>query len=228
MAPQATDRVEDENRPQLRSSPSIPPGLIDEAFSLAAKHLNEQELFARVQMWIEEDRSSFLMDTLEKGHSTLAEIAEAIERYPAPEFDESELPVAVQKTLRVSLLRRFFADQLDFLKVAKDYVDVDDFTSCSRARSTRPAARASWVARPRACYLATADPQGGQRSRSEELRKVKCPKTWYIASDSMLDFIHYNNLEDLYDRSTWRSRSSATTTRTSSRCSRTPTFPRRS
>ena len=32
------------------------------------------------------------------------------------------------------------------------------------------------------------------------LREVRVPKTWYIASDGILEFIRYNHLEDVYVR----------------------------
>ena len=35
---------------------------------------------------------------------------------------------------------------------------------------------------------------------AETLKDIRIPKTWYITSDGVIDFIEYNHLEDLYDR----------------------------
>ena len=32
------------------------------------------------------------------------------------------------------------------------------------------------------------------------LKSIKTPKTWYITSDSILNFMRYNNLEDIIEQ----------------------------
>ena len=35
---------------------------------------------------------------------------------------------------------------------------------------------------------------------ADALSQVKVPKTWYITSDGLMDFVEYNHLEDVYNR----------------------------
>ena len=34
----------------------------------------------------------------------------------------------------------------------------------------------------------------------EDLRGIRVPRTWHIASDGVIAFVRHNNLEDVYDR----------------------------
>jgi hypothetical protein len=38
------------------------------------------------------------------------------------------------------------------------------------------------------------------RDRNPALGRIKCPKTWYVTSDGILDFIRHNSLEDVYNQ----------------------------
>ena len=77
--------------------------------------------------WIKEEKSSFLVRALEDRGTPLGEILEAIERYRHAAVEESELPLSTQKGLRVSLISRFFSENLEFINAAKDFVQVKDF-----------------------------------------------------------------------------------------------------
>ena len=91
--------------------------LIREAFRLAARHLGDQELVTRVHLWIEEDKTSFLMDGLENPHTALADIAEALGARAANVHFEDRLqdgriafdyrlrPGVVQKSNALELMR---------------------------------------------------------------------------------------------------------------------------
>jgi hypothetical protein len=37
------------------------------------------------------------------------------------------------------------------------------------------------------------------REYADVLRNLRVPRTWYVASDGLLEFIHYNNLEEVYN-----------------------------
>jgi hypothetical protein len=188
-----------DNRPTVRTATLDASTLIEQTFRLAADHLSESEITSCIQRWIQEDKTAFLADTLERQDTTLSEIANAIDRYQSIAVDEGSLPEASRAVLQVSLLRRFFTDQLEFLNAAKHHVRVSDFHALVRRVIAPPRSRGQLGGKSSGLFLAS---QIVRRSAPQIplLADLKIPKTWYIASDALPEFIHYNNLEDLYAR----------------------------
>src|SRR3954464_2380570 len=117
--------VLEENRP-LRSEAKIL-DFTKEAFQIAEQHLTETEILSCVTTWIKENKAGFLVRVLENQDTGLGEIMEEIERYRHSAVTESELSLSTQKGIRVSLIRRFFSENLDFINVAKQFIEVKDF-----------------------------------------------------------------------------------------------------
>jgi len=189
----------DENRPLRRPSTDPSVSLAERTFGMAARVLGDRDLVSRVRLWIEEDKSGFLLDALEKGHSSLTEIGEAVERYRASGTREEDLPVASQRALRVNFLRRMFTDQIDFVNVAKDHVQLADFQDLLQHTIHPARSHGKLGGKSAGLFLAMKILRSSREGRPE-IGEVRAPKTWYLTSDSLLDFIHHNSLEDLYGR----------------------------
>ena len=52
-----------------------------EAFEIASRHMTGDEIVGCVEQWIKDDKSSFLVETVERQHTSLAEIRDALDRY---------------------------------------------------------------------------------------------------------------------------------------------------
>jgi pyruvate, water dikinase len=185
-----------ENQP-LRSEPLPGAGdLTTEAFRIASEHLSESEILACVTTWIKEEKSSFLVRALEQLDTPLGEIIEDIERFRHTDIDEAELSLSTQKGLRVALIRRFFSESLDFINVAKNSITVKDFYDVIGRIIFPPRCHGKLGGKSAGLFLAKKiiDKQAAPDSL---LRQVKVPKTWYITSDWILNFVHHNELEDV-------------------------------
>lgn len=185
-----------ENRPISGESPGRYTDAAEEAFRIAGEHLSENEILACITTWIKEEKSSFLLRALEQLDTPLGEIIEAIERYRHSDINEAELSPATQKSLRVSLIRRFFSESRDFINVAKNSVTVRDFYELLGKIIYPPRCHGKLGGKSAGLFLAkkTIDKHAPPDS---VLRQVKIPKTWYITSDWILHFVHYNELEDV-------------------------------
>jgi len=189
----------DDNRPVERLTPQDPLSLAAETFAIAAAHLSETEMVTRIQKWIKDDRASFLLEALENPATTVAGIADALQRYRHIAVDENELTKPMRTALRVALVRRFASDDLDFINTAKNYVSVADFCDLTQRILGPPHGHGRLGGKSSGLLLAT---QIVRKSKeyADLLAEIKMPKTWYIASDGLLDFIQYNHLEDVYNR----------------------------
>ena len=67
------------------------------------------------------------MNILENPGSSLAEIADVIERYHNLMPRGAELAAPREKGFRVALIRRLLTDQPDFIDIAKKFIPVTDF-----------------------------------------------------------------------------------------------------
>ena len=187
---------EEENRPLPRG---LAAGVVDiEAFEIAERNLNEREILACLTKWIKEEKAGFLVRALEGQEVPLGDICDAVERFEHTDVEEQDLSLSVQKGLRVSLCRRFFSEDLEFINVAKEVIDVKDFYPL-----------VGRVILPSHCYGKLGGKSAGlvlakkiveKSGNAQLLANVKLPRTWYIPSDGILEFIHYNNLEDVLSR----------------------------
>ncbi len=186
-----------ENRPSARQRHVEVESLVKRTFDVAEEYLSEAEILKRIQQWIQEDKSADLAGALERLDSSLADITEALDRFRRTGVDESTLSASSQTQLRVALLRRFFSERTEFIHAARDAVRVGDFCDIAPRIIATPRSRGKLGGKSSGLFVAM---QLARHATDDLFADVRVPRTWYVASDAQLDFIRYNNLEDLYDR----------------------------
>jgi pyruvate,water dikinase len=188
--------IEDENRPLRRTVSDKSVDVTAEAFGIASQHLSESEILSCVTTWIKEEKCSFLVRALENLATSLGEVIEAIERYQHAAIEESELSLSTQKGLRVSLIRRFFSENLEFINIAKNFIEVKDFYDLLGQIIFPPACHGKLGGKSAGLFLAKKIIEKAPEA-SVQACQVKTPRTWYITSDWILNFVHHNELEDV-------------------------------
>jgi len=183
------------NQPGRRDALPASDMLVDQAFRIAAAHRSDEEIVACIHKWIKQDRAGFLINVLENMHTSLAEVADALHRYQHATHGEVELSPATLKGLRVALVHRFLTGQLEFVNVAKNYVEIKDFHELLQ-RIIYPAEGHGKIGGKGAgIFLAQKIiTRHGTEAGSGE---VQVPRTWYITSDGLYDFVYGNHLEDV-------------------------------
>ena len=189
----------DDNRPLPQDVHGNAGNLTTEAFQIAGEHMSENEILNCVTRWIKEDRSSFLVRALENQDTPLGEIMECVERYRLTGIEERELSLYTQKGLRVSLIRRFFSEDLEFINVAKNFIEVDDFYDLLGKIIFPPGCHGKLGGKSAGLFLAKKIIDKSPEA-SPVLHEVKVPKTWYLTSDWIQNFVHHNDLEDVLNR----------------------------
>jgi hypothetical protein len=189
----------DENRPRRRQALRPTPLLVERTFELAARHLDDAEIVANIQTWINEDKCIFLAQSLENQATTLNEIAEHVLKFRDAAFNESDLSIALRTSLKVGLLQRFFVDRLDFINVAKSYVNLEDFQNLV-PDLVLPARSHGRLGGKAAGLFLAAKILESDDEHAELLSNIRTPRTWFVASDGILDFIRTNELNEVNDR----------------------------
>ncbi len=173
-------------------------GEVDRIFDVAVAFMGERETLSLIQRWINEDRSTFLVDVLENPASSHVEVIHAVDRYHHIDPDGSQLAPSRDTSLRVSLIRRFLTDQPHAINTAKRCISIRDIHALM-TRTILPAdSHGKLGGKSAGLYIAH---QALKHASSDELlNDVVIPKTWYLASDGILSFIHFNALEDIIEQ----------------------------
>lgn len=189
----------DENRPLTRVPAREVRAETAEVFRIAGEHLPDDEILAHIQMWISQHKVSFLIQALENQGSSLGDVVNGLEQFEALGVAESELPHSVQTMIRVALLRRFFTDQISFINTAKGVVNLGDFYRLSRQLITAPDSHGRLGGKAAGLFLAQRIVESSPEY-ADVLSDIRVPRSWYVASDTVLAFVRYNNLDDIYDQ----------------------------
>jgi pyruvate,water dikinase len=189
----------EDNRPRPRTRATGGLEVTEAAFRIAGEHLPETEILSCVQSWIKEDKSTFLKNALERLDTPLPDLAEALQRFRHGGVEEKELSVATQMVLRAALVRRFLTDQLEFVNTAKESLEVADFHDLTQRIVYTPRSHGRIGGKAAGLFLASRIV-----ARSSEyhdlLGDVRVPRSFYLPSDGILEFIHHNDLDDVYNR----------------------------
>jgi pyruvate,water dikinase len=190
--------TDDENRPNHKRVLAFSEKLSDETFRIASKYLTSEQIISNIQKWIQEERLSFLVQVANR-NLPLAEVVDAIRRYHHIAPGGIELPPASKRGVLVSLIRRFLSDQPEFINIAKDYIEIDDFYNILDCIVFPPGSQGRLGGKSTGLFLAH---QIIKKSRNtgNNFDDIKVPKTWYLTSDVLYNFLSYNNLSEVMEQ----------------------------
>lgn len=171
----------------------------DAPFELASKHLSQTEILARVQSWMQEDKALSFLRVLNNPRSPLPEIVDAMRRFQHGMPDKRILRPSTLKTLRVSLAQRLLTEQIDFVRIAKENMEIEDFYDLT-GRMIIPGGSHGRLGGKSAGMLLAHCILAQTVDREQLVGDIKLPKTWYLPSDGVLDFIGHNDLQEVIEQ----------------------------
>jgi len=189
----------DANVPERRRVPNHSILLSKKPFEVAADCLSDDEILKNIQKWINDDKVSFLIKVLDNPCTTLPEVVKAVRHYTQTVAVRESLSLSTLKSVRVSLARRFLNDQSEFIKTAKQHVRLADFDDVLD-RIIMPADSHGKLGGKSSGLLLARSILNQADKTDHPIGEVKIPKTWYIASDGIQEFIGFNDLEDVLEQ----------------------------
>ncbi len=168
----------------------------DKVFQIAGENIKDDEITAQIKFLLGRERSRFLSFASENVNISLSEISEVLSRFMKIPRGEMYLSDDEFINIRVFLIRRFFTDNLYYINIAKHYLLVKQFNSL--LKNVIGAAKGSGKLGGKSSglilgYKIIED----EKKNNPLLENIKIPKSWYITSDTLIDFIHYNALEEM-------------------------------
>jgi len=191
--------IVDENRPYQKQIEKDLQSVSYDIFKVAGKYLSNKEIQNSIHKWIKQDRSSFLVNIIEGAGSSFVEISNAIELFHHLVPQGLELSTPREKNCRIALIRRILSDQHNFINIAKQFIEVDDFNDLIKRIIYSVGSHGKLGGKGSGLFLSQ---QILKKTTLKDklLHHIKTPKTWYLTSDSILNFIKYNNLEDIMEQ----------------------------
>jgi pyruvate,water dikinase len=173
--------------------------LADEVFTVAQKCLSGREILDRIERWIHEDRSAFLVQTVANVQASPEEVANAIRRYLHLVPEGAGLSPPTLNIVRVSLIRRFLSREPSYIGVAKEVIDLDDILGLLDRLICLPGSRGMLGGKLAGVFLAHQILRKAVADHPE-IGEVRLPRAFYVASDVVRGFVRHNNLEEVYEQ----------------------------
>ena len=192
------DMMEDMNQPHQRRSIGYSSELCKSVFRIAFENLADRDILRLIQKWIQEDKLAFLVQVVNRNLS-LSEVADAIRRYHYLAENEPEIESPNKRGIEVSLIRRFLSDQLPYINVAKQFIEVHDFFELIGNVVYSSESHGKLGGKSAGMYLASQILKH-KAADNELLTEVKIPKTYYVTSDVLLQFMHFNNFDEVVEQ----------------------------
>ncbi len=170
-----------------------------EIFEIARSNLNNETILRLIQNWIQQDKTSFLVRVTANNNSSLTDISQALRRFFQIAPHGSALADSIKIGVSASLIRRFFSDQLEFINIAKKFVDIADFADLAKRMIFPVGSHGKLGGKSAGLFLAK-HIIDEYKQEVELFDSIRTPKTWYITSDTMVLFMDYNNLEDILEQ----------------------------
>ncbi len=190
--------IEDSNRPYQQRRFNRAVDLSSEVFHIAERNLSAEDILSRIQKWVREEKLGFLAHVVNRNLS-LSDIADALRRFHYAGARDADNESPSMKGIRVSLIRRFLSDQLDYINIAKNYVVVDDFYELSQRLIYSTESHGKLGGKSAGMFLASQIIKKHFEA-GEDLATVKIPRTWFMSSDLLLNFMHHNNLVEIVEQ----------------------------
>ncbi len=186
------------NQPQRLQTTSFSSALVGEVLRIAGENLPDEESLRLVQKWVQEDKLAYLVQVVNRNLS-LTEVADAIRRYHHLADEGGGTASPNTRGIEVSLIRRFLSDQPSYINVAKNFIEVRDFYHLVGRMVYTSASLGRLGGKSAGLYLATQILKK-KAVRNELLADVRVPRTWYMASDLLIHFMHYNDFDEVVEQ----------------------------
>lgn len=170
--------------------------ITNHAFKIAARHLSDEEISARLRKWLQEEKAYPLIKAVDRINSSVAEIGRLITRYRNSGEGGALRFSPMERWLVVALINRFLSDKLEFINIARPYLEISDFYEIVNHLIYPEGSRGKIGGKGTGLVLAQQIIEKSSRE-NPALDPIKVPRSWYVATDALKEFLHLNRLEEL-------------------------------
>ena len=166
-------------------------------FEMAKESIPPEEISKMFQEWLKQDKARPLLLSSQKAGIPLSEISAELNRFYEQEDVNSILAIEDKISIKTALIRRFFTDRPVYVNVAKEFIELDDFLKLLNNTIGPNQGSGKYGGKTSGAFLAEKIIKE-EMKKDDSLHDISFPKSWYITSDTIINFVHYNDLDEAF------------------------------
>ncbi len=184
------------------NTPSVRPPILDvdiiskKLIDGATTFLPLDAVFSLLAGWIQEQRILALVKTVDSKDASIGDVLDALRRYTEAVSSGQSGGTQIETWLVAELSHRFLTSDENVINLVLDNLKIPDFIPILERIIGSETSMGNIGGKGAGLFIA-----GQILSHAAEdepmLRSIKLPRTWYLATDQIIDFLHYNNMEDM-------------------------------
>jgi len=184
------------NMPNLRQDLDSFINLQKQVFEIAKESIPSEVISNLFENWMKQDKARPLLLSSQRTGIPLAEITDELIRF----FDQEDTKTAMspedEMSIKTALVRRFFTERLEYVNVAKMFFEIEDFVSLLE-HVIGPAQGSGKLGGKSSGVLLAEKIIKEEMKKDDVLKDIDFTDSWYISSDTIFSFIHYNDLDEV-------------------------------
>lgn len=166
-------------------------------FELAKENIPPEEISRMFQDWMKQDKARPLLLASQKPGISLVEITDELNRFFTQEDVDKTLAQEYKISIKTALIRRFFTNRLEYVNVAKRYIELEDFVNLLNYVVGPVQGSGKFGGKTSGVFLAEKIIKDAVKT-NEILKDIYFPRSWYVTTDTILSFVHYNDLDEAF------------------------------
>ncbi|KYK32350.1 MAG: hypothetical protein AYK22_07460 [Thermoplasmatales archaeon SG8-52-3] len=185
------------NMPNPRQDLDSLKSIQKKVFEIAKDTIPSEEISNLFQNWMKQDKARPLILASQREGISLLEITDELNRFYNQELEDTILAPEDKISIKTALIRRFFTNRPDYVNVAKSFINPEDFITLL-SRTVGPThGSGKFGGKTSGIFLAEKILRESMK-KNDILTDISFPKSWYITSDTIFNFIHYNDLDETF------------------------------
>ena len=184
------------NMPNQRQDLDSVLSIQKQVFEIAKESIPADVISTLFANWMRQDKARPLLLMSQKTGISLVEITAELNRF----FDQTDFETAIspedKMSIKTALIRRFFTERLEYVNVAKTAFELEDFANILE-HMVGPAQGSGKLGGKASGVLLAEKLIKEEMKKDTVLTNIAFPMNWYITSDTILSFIHYNDLDEV-------------------------------
>lgn len=184
-----------QNWPSPKGNPFIANEVISKVFEIADKYIPDDEITNLITLWIHKEKLRNLSKVLDRRNAPLNDVVDALKKYfelgGSREFTSEDERIGV----RVSIITRFLSENLRYINISKNFITLLAIEKIFN-RFIGPSYGAGKVGGKSAGMILANEILKHKKQSNPKLLNVYTPKSWFLTSDGILEFINYNALDE--------------------------------
>ncbi len=162
----------------------------------ATSFLSSAEVYVLFTGWIQDERAFSLVKAIDSRDASISRILDAVMKYTHTVGRDKTRNALTETWLVVELAHRFLTSDEHLISMVQDNLEIQDFVPLMEKIIGSESSRGHVGGKGAGLFIAQ---QILKRASASDplLQGIKTPRTWYVAADQLLDFLHYNHLEEL-------------------------------